>query len=217
MPARPGLWEIILGVFLLIFSIILNLDNPPQFVSTISLILVLIITGIFELKEYYNKTLYLTIIAIIAVTMGIVSFQLVFLYPNMDKTVESIFIVYFILLCIGVGIFKLKEWDKFQKALKFYDKLLEIDPNDTTALNNKGVELTSQRRYEKALKCFDKVLELDHEDTAALHNKSIMEKYGENRTVSDKLESGPKLEIIENAGKLFLEFKRKKRKIRKKK
>jgi tetratricopeptide (TPR) repeat protein len=199
----------------LFFSIILNLDSPPIFVSTIALSLVFLITGIFDLKGYYNKTLYLTIIAIIAVTTGILSFQLVPLYPNMDKTVDSIFIVIFILLYIGFGIFKIKEWSKFQKTLEYYDKLLAINPNDITALNNKGVELTSQRRYEKAIECFDKVLELDPEDSAALHNQNFLEKYGKNRTVSDKLEKGPELEITDKAGKLFLEIKRTKRKRRK--
>ncbi len=201
MELRLGLTELVMGVLFLILAILYL--NYPQNVLLSLFCLIPIITGIFGLKGYYHKIIYLAIITVILVVMGIVAYYNQVYVSNIDKTEYYVQIGFGILIIASFVISTLREWDKFQ-ALEYYDKLLAINPNDTIALNNKGVELTSQKKYEKAAKCFDKVLELDPEDTAALHNKNFIEKYHKNRTFADKFEIGPKLEITDKAGSLFL-------------
>jgi len=48
-----------------------------------------------------------------------------------------------------------------EKKIEAYDKVLKINPNDTTTLNNKGVQLVRQTKYTQAIKSFDKVLGID--------------------------------------------------------
>jgi tetratricopeptide (TPR) repeat protein len=66
----------------------------------------------------------------------------------------------------------LHQLGQFEEALKCYDKMLEIDPRDATALCNKGNVLRDLGRYEEAISCCDKALALDPQSKNAWLNKS---------------------------------------------
>ncbi len=48
--------------------------------------------------------------------------------------------------------------NEFNKALEFYDKALEIEPNYTIALKNKAILLYDIGKYEEAIESFNKML-----------------------------------------------------------
>ena len=50
---------------------------------------------------------------------------------------------------------------KYNEAIEYYDKALEIDPENAEALNNKGVALDDLGKYNEAIEYYDKVLEID--------------------------------------------------------
>ena len=60
---------------------------------------------------------------------------------------------------------------ELEKAISYFDKVLEIDPNDVMALNNKGAALNNLGKLEEAISYFDKVLEIDPNHIDALNNK----------------------------------------------
>jgi tetratricopeptide (TPR) repeat protein len=64
--------------------------------------------------------------------------------------------------------------EEYDEAIKCYDKVLEIDPNDIFALNNKGLALDDLGKHDEAIKCYDKVLEIDPNYAAAVwYNKGL--------------------------------------------
>jgi tetratricopeptide (TPR) repeat protein len=46
--------------------------------------------------------------------------------------------------------------NKFDEAIKAYDKAIEIDPQHSNAWYNKGLALTKLNRSNEAIKAFDK-------------------------------------------------------------
>ncbi len=61
----------------------------------------------------------------------------------------------------------------FENALVYLDEILEIDPKNINALNNKGGVLLSLGNYSNAITYFDYVLEINENNTQALNNKAI--------------------------------------------
>ena len=61
----------------------------------------------------------------------------------------------------------LVEDGKYEEALKFFEKALELDPNDHKIWNQKGIALRSMGRYSEAIECFNKSLELVPKDLDA--------------------------------------------------
>ena len=57
--------------------------------------------------------------------------------------------------------------EKYDEALKFFEKALELDPNDHRTWNLKGMVLRSIGRYNEAIECFNKSLELVPKDLDA--------------------------------------------------
>ncbi len=55
--------------------------------------------------------------------------------------------------------------------LRYFDKALEIDPDNTAALNNKGLALAKLGRDDESIAYFDKALEIDPNDAYSLNNK----------------------------------------------
>ena len=60
---------------------------------------------------------------------------------------------------------------KYDEAIQYYDKALQVDPNYTDALNNKGDALYDLDKYDEAIQIFDKALQIDPNDTDALNSK----------------------------------------------
>ena len=86
---------------------------------------------------------------------------------------------------------------KYDEAIQYFDKVLEIDPKNVDALNNKGVSLGNLHKYDEAIQYFDKVLEIDPKNVDALNNKAAalikLAKYDEAIQYLDKvLEIDPK-------------------------
>ena len=55
--------------------------------------------------------------------------------------------------------------------LELYDRVIGIDPNDTDAINGKGVVLNNLGQYDEAIEQYDKVIGIDPNDTYAINNK----------------------------------------------
>jgi tetratricopeptide (TPR) repeat protein len=62
---------------------------------------------------------------------------------------------------------------KFNEALNYYNKALNIDPNSIYVLINKGNALGCLGRRNEALDCYNAALELDTENIDALINKAL--------------------------------------------
>lgn len=197
-------------LFLIFFFYFTNLS--PYKIPFLFFILIGIIGSVMEFTEYYNKLFLISISALILLLMWIT----IFLTPISTNAnlliyyLESILITVIIILFL---IYNPKEWEKNIKALEPYNRALELNPHDTTALNNKGVELAVQRKFNKAKEYFDEVLKIDPEDAVALNNKSIvMDRFQRNRkarkirTKAFKIDPG--LENAANSGKLILEIKK---------
>ena len=70
--------------------------------------------------------------------------------------------------------------DKYEEAIKSYDKAIELDPNLAMAWHNKGNVLYTLDRPEEAIKSYDKAIELDPNLASALFIRaSIKAKKGE--------------------------------------
>jgi len=72
----------------------------------------------------------------------------------------------------AIGIALISE-DRYEEAIKYYDKILEINPEDQKALLNKGSVLKDLKRYEEAIKYYDKILEINPNHVKALASKGI--------------------------------------------
>ena len=57
--------------------------------------------------------------------------------------------------------------------LELYDRVIGIDPNDTDAINNKGLVLSDLDQYDEAIMLYDKAIGIDPNHTAAISNKGI--------------------------------------------
>ncbi|MEE8168474.1 MAG: tetratricopeptide repeat protein [Candidatus Hydrothermarchaeales archaeon] len=66
-------------------------------------------------------------------------------------------------------------WDDtdLANAIKAYDEAIEINPNDTKALYNKGIVLASLGRYAEAIEAYDKALEIDSTLKEAWYGKGV--------------------------------------------
>jgi len=63
---------------------------------------------------------------------------------------------------------------RFGEAIKFYDKFIEINSNDSKAWYDKGVALYELGVYKKAIKCYDKAIEINPDDSDAWNDKGIV-------------------------------------------
>ena len=76
---------------------------------------------------------------------------------------------------------KLLKEKKFEEALFYLDKILEIDPNHTTSLLNKGSALIELDRSEEALTYYDRLLAIDPDNIKGLTSKAAaLANIGEN-------------------------------------
>ena len=74
---------------------------------------------------------------------------------------------------------RLIEKSKFLEANKYYDKALNLNPNDPVVLRNKGISLANLKQYKDAIEYYDKSLELDPNDPLTLSSKDISLHYVE--------------------------------------
>ncbi len=62
--------------------------------------------------------------------------------------------------------------NKNDKAITFFDRVIEVEPNNTMAWNNKGVALRKTGKLNDALNCYNKALSIDSDLSRALLNKA---------------------------------------------
>ena len=62
---------------------------------------------------------------------------------------------------------------KYHAAVKICNQVLELDPNNESALYNKGLALSNLGKYDEAIRCYDKVIEIDPKNVDALYNKGL--------------------------------------------
>ncbi|GAA5818453.1 MAG: conserved hypothetical protein [Methanobrevibacter sp. CfCl-M3] len=69
----------------------------------------------------------------------------------------------------------LKDSNEFNEAIKNFDKVLDVDPNNINALNLKGYSLAKLGKFEEAIGYFNKVHELDPDNKDASKFKRTLE------------------------------------------
>jgi tetratricopeptide (TPR) repeat protein len=62
--------------------------------------------------------------------------------------------------------------NKNEKALAIFEDVIQLEPENTMAWNNKGVALRKLGRLEDAINCYNKVLVIEPKQTQALINKA---------------------------------------------
>jgi len=68
---------------------------------------------------------------------------------------------------------------RLDEAITYYQKVLEITPNDTDSLSNIGLAYYNLGEPAKAITYYDKVLSINPDDADALYNKGLaLEKLG---------------------------------------
>ena len=68
------------------------------------------------------------------------------------------------------------EHNRYQEAIKDYDRAIELNPDETTAFNNRGVAKQVIGDYAEAIGDYEKALELNPEDAMAFDNREVAKK-----------------------------------------
>ena len=166
--------NIIAGIFLLIisYSFFSSYGLPSQLSMSI-LGAYFVFNGIFGIFQYNYvliKRSYLGSLGL-ATYIGLI---MVYLYLFNPYFVKDPLFYFFAFGFVSFGIVALNMYQRvenYQKMVKPYENALKINPNDITALNNKGAVMAEFRAYPDAIECFDKVVEIEPNDAAAWHNK----------------------------------------------
>ena len=69
------------------------------------------------------------------------------------------------------------QFGEYEQALAYFDKILELDPENVKALMNKASVLVSLKKHSDAICYFDKVLEIEPKNVDALYNKGTALSY----------------------------------------
>lgn len=84
--------------------------------------------------------------------------------------------------CYNNGLNLIKE-KKYEEAVAYFNKALEIEPDNLQAWNSKGNALYSSSKYEESIKCYDKILGKDPNTTVIWCSKgnalAFLKKYNE--------------------------------------
>lgn len=170
---------IVIGLFfILTFFVDLNSSTPGfnslnPFFGVFGFIQLL--TGIFDRKEYYNKSIYLTVITVVSAAILILSyFQASSAYYG---AINSFYVIAGIVIVgiIGATYEFTRKMEKYHKTVKTYTKALEINPKDFKAWTNKGNALIAVKEYDKALESYNKALKINPTyPTAWFHKGSVL-------------------------------------------
>ena len=63
---------------------------------------------------------------------------------------------------------------RHEESIKYYDRILEINPEDQRAMLNKGSVLLELDRYDDAIKEYNRILEINPENVKALVSKGMV-------------------------------------------
>ncbi|MCP3989717.1 MAG: tetratricopeptide repeat protein, partial [Actinomycetia bacterium] len=62
---------------------------------------------------------------------------------------------------------------RYDEAITAYDRVIELDPDNTLAHNNRGDTLRNLGRYDEAITALDRAIELDPDNTLAHYNRGV--------------------------------------------
>lgn len=147
MNFNHGLIFLIVGILFFMTSVLSYLGDPSYSypIPLVFCALVIIITALFEFRAYYNKNVYWMLLTLVLIVMWVIIY-IRSLYLSVDK----------ILSYAGAGIITLLiAWTSY--------KILQLDPEDATALYNKGVLIEKNANYRKSKEYINKALKLDPE------------------------------------------------------
>jgi len=68
----------------------------------------------------------------------------------------------------------------YDKAIEYYEKIIELYPNDAEAYYNMGFAYSNKSDYDKAIECYKKAIILNPDYAEAYNNLSIVEQLKEN-------------------------------------
>ena len=104
--------------------------------------------------------------------------------PSLTITPEEIKILSFSMLQKGNFLMMLKQIDE---ALKAYSRVIDLDPNDAAAYNNRGVAYHRKGKLDLAVKDYNIAIKLNPDDANAYSNRSnVYREMGEfNRAIDD--------------------------------
>ncbi|MGD0534503.1 MAG: tetratricopeptide repeat protein [Methanoregula sp.] len=170
----------------------------------------------FTEVPYYTWMLFFLTIATISYPI----FEL-FLIPEYRKAAKDGFMFgYFMgdletakFYWVGYGS-KSAELKKYEEAIKFYNRALEIDPKFIFALGLKGDAFYLSEKYEDALKCYKQIIEINPAEAKAWQSRGLTQsqinKFEESIQSFDKaLELNPKYTIAwNNRGKSLEQLQR---------
>lgn len=116
--------------------------------------------------------------------------QFVKYLPIIYNMIKSFYIIYDIYDLYDKGYFYNGKGN-YRESIKYFDKVLEIDPNHISALSQKGISLYKLGEYEEAIEYYNKALEIDPNFIEALLNGGValikLKKYNEAILYFDKL------------------------------
>jgi len=76
--------------------------------------------------------------------------------------------------------------ERYEEAIKAYDRAIELKPDYAIAYYNKGCTLGKLERYEEAIVAYDKAIELDPDYVGAYYQRSIYLSLKEYKSKKDK-------------------------------
>ncbi|WP_209625837.1 tetratricopeptide repeat protein [Methanobacterium petrolearium] len=136
----------------------------------------LLLSGIFNRLEYYNKTLFMRIIVASSIGIGLLIFFKLYQFSNTRDIWVSLFFTVlagiYLLGMIWTGYGYSKRMDEYRRIEESFKKTIKSD-NEVMAWNRKGLQLMKIKEYRKAIDSFDKALELEPSNVMILNIKGI--------------------------------------------
>ena len=124
MRSSPGLTLIVIGGCFFIFLLLNNpLIHPPFYTFPFIIFsLIVIIAGVFEIREYYNKILYFTVTTVLLVIMWIISYILLTTQSG-DQIITTFNYMFLVGITLVIVLFAFKlvpiEWKNYIKILEY--------------------------------------------------------------------------------------------------
>lgn len=125
------LFYIIIGVLLIINTLRYLMEPSSYDIPTLFIYLVALITGLFLFRAFYNKTFY----SLVTIGVLVVMWIIILVLPNSSDINNTIYYAEtgsITLVIVLVLILMLKLWDKMEKEIEVYDKVMNTNPNDST-------------------------------------------------------------------------------------
>lgn len=168
-------FQLVIGIFFLIYPIYSFLSDAPliSYIFFAPLGIWSILDGIFAKKSYLNRV-YHPGMWIAMVLWGIIIVYICLFQPVYVK--DPFFYIYSIpfIFVLAMAVYEHQRIRKYQKATEPYEKVIKINPEDTTAWNNMGATLAKFKGYQPAIQCFNRAIEINPKEAAALYNIGVV-------------------------------------------